>query len=136
MRSRVAAASRKALACHTLGGRTAAALEMIAKSKKVSVAMEACHTLETCTRISPVCCAMFAEKGIVSTVLALIRSCNRSQPHQEMVRCEGGECLRIAYGGGGWGWAATRDATPRTPGPTIRSDGVWRARLRVSAGSH
>jgi len=41
---------------------------------------------EVSTRLSPACCKRMADNHAIPIVLAFIRSCNRSQPHQEVLR--------------------------------------------------
>ncbi len=86
MRRRIAATKARVHPSANLFNRTTSALLVIETSKHLSGVIAAVQTLETCTRLSPVCCAMFAEKNIVTKILALIRGCNRSQPHQELIR--------------------------------------------------
>ena len=86
MRNRIAATAARVVPSGTLWARTHSALDVVARSKSLSEVLRACNALEVSTRLSPVCCAMFASKGIVSTILALITSCNRSKPHIELVR--------------------------------------------------
>ena len=70
-----------------LGSRTADALIALEKGYKDSIELQKlCETLELSTRLSRVCCEQLA-CGAASTLLfRLIRSCNRSAEHQEVLR--------------------------------------------------
>ena len=96
VRRRIAEANSRATPANTLWARTSAALEQLSRSTRLTVVMQACRTVELSTRFSPVCCMMFAERGIVPAIYALIRSCNRSQPHQELLRLALGVLVNTA----------------------------------------
>ena len=42
--------------------------------------------LDVATRLSPACCERMVEVNAVSVIYTLISSCNRSQPHMEIIR--------------------------------------------------
>jgi hypothetical protein len=69
-----------------LGHLTRNALRTLKKGKMISQICKACHTLDTATRYSAKCCAAFTAAGATKALLHLIRSCNRSTPHQEILR--------------------------------------------------
>jgi abnormal spindle-like microcephaly-associated protein len=68
-----------------LGERTNAALLVLQRSKRLSEIMVATTTLETCTRLSRKCCVAFAEAAAPGILYNLIRTCNRSLPHIELL---------------------------------------------------
>ena len=69
-----------------LGHMTRQALHIIKKGKMISQIYKACHTLDTATHFSVKCCGAFTSAGATKALLHLIRSCNRSTPHQEILR--------------------------------------------------
>lgn len=68
-----------------LGNRTRAALLVLRTTKSLSELHAAICTLELSTRLSAVCCAAFAEAGAPQILFSLIRTCNRSLPHVELL---------------------------------------------------
>ena len=68
-----------------LGERTNAALLVLQRSKRLSEIMVAITTLETSTRLSRKCCVAFAEAAAPGILYNLIRTCNRSLPHIELL---------------------------------------------------
>lgn len=68
-----------------LGYRTESALKVLLTSTRLSEIMFAVTTLETATRLSIVCCEEFRRAGAADILLALIRTCNRSLPHVELL---------------------------------------------------
>jgi abnormal spindle-like microcephaly-associated protein len=69
-----------------LGNRTKSALDMLSKAKKLGTVLAACKTLKLSTQLSPPCCVAFAAGGATRTILKYIKTCNRSAPHQEVLR--------------------------------------------------
>jgi abnormal spindle-like microcephaly-associated protein len=68
-----------------LGVRTASALVVLQDSIRLAEIMNAVATLETSTRLSRNCCIAFAECNAPEIVYSLIRTCNRSLPHVELL---------------------------------------------------
>jgi abnormal spindle-like microcephaly-associated protein len=68
-----------------LGYRTESALKVLLTSTRLSEIMFAVTTLEAATRLSIVCCEEFTRAGAADILLALIRTCNRSLPHVELL---------------------------------------------------
>jgi abnormal spindle-like microcephaly-associated protein len=68
-----------------LGYRTESALKVLLTSTRLSEIMSAVTTLEAATRLSIVCCEEFTRAGAADILLALIRTCNRSLPHVELL---------------------------------------------------
>ena len=52
----------------------------------ISQLFKACQLLELSTRISKKCSQSFSAAGAASILFSLIQSCNRSAPHQEILR--------------------------------------------------
>lgn len=69
-----------------LGPQTQASLALLQSGKSISILLRACQTLELSTQLSVRCCEAFAQAQASSVLFGLIRSCNRSTPHQEMLR--------------------------------------------------
>eukprot|EP00615_Pteridomonas_danica_P006954 CAMPEP_0114352584 /NCGR_PEP_ID=MMETSP0101-20121206/18049_1 /TAXON_ID=38822 ORGANISM="Pteridomonas danica, Strain PT" /NCGR_SAMPLE_ID=MMETSP0101 /ASSEMBLY_ACC=CAM_ASM_000211 /LENGTH=223 /DNA_ID=CAMNT_0001493045 /DNA_START=848 /DNA_END=1519 /DNA_ORIENTATION=+ len=69
-----------------LGNRTVDALSKLMNAKKLPQVISACSTLEISTRLSPPCCAAFASGGAASIVFKHMKTCNRSTPHQEVLK--------------------------------------------------
>ncbi len=70
-----------------IGYKTRHALEVLQTSRSLAEIMDAVKSLETSTRLSPLCCVLFTEANAARILLDLIRSCNRSVPHVELVQC-------------------------------------------------
>jgi abnormal spindle-like microcephaly-associated protein len=68
-----------------LGNRTRTALDVLLKSTRLAEIMNAICTLEIATRLSGVCCASFVEAQAPDILFSLIRTCNRSLPHVELL---------------------------------------------------
>lgn len=68
-----------------LGARTASALVVLQNSTRLAEIMNAVTTLETSTRLSRKCCIAFAECNAPEIVYSLVRTCNRSLPHVELL---------------------------------------------------
>eukprot|EP00980_Cylindrotheca_fusiformis_P001667 scaffold381_cov138-Cylindrotheca_fusiformis.AAC.3 len=68
-----------------LGYRTSSALNVLESSTSLAEIMEAVKTLESATRLSLKCCEVFTGTQAAKILLDLIRACNRSLPHVELV---------------------------------------------------
>ena len=68
-----------------LGERTNVALRVLQTSKRLSEIMGAITALETSTRLSRNCCFAFAGAAAPEILYNLIRTCNRSLPHVELL---------------------------------------------------
>eukprot|EP00978_Attheya_sp_CCMP212_P020094 scaffold57136_cov47-Attheya_sp.AAC.4 len=68
-----------------LGVRTFRALKVLQKSKKLSEIMKAMLTLEVSTRLSKRCCGSFAHARAPDILYDVVRTCNRSLPHIELL---------------------------------------------------
>mmetsp|Transcript_12461 Transcript_12461/g.18688 ORF Transcript_12461/g.18688 Transcript_12461/m.18688 type:complete len:1270 (+) Transcript_12461:91-3900(+) len=69
-----------------IGNRTRAALHILRTSKSLAEMTRAIVSLETSTRLSPKCCERFAiDQAPLACLFKLMRSCNRSKPHLELL---------------------------------------------------
>lgn len=68
-----------------LGCRTSSALTVLETSTSLAEIMGAVKTLESSTRLSVKCCEVFTDAQASKILLDLIRACNRSLPHVELV---------------------------------------------------
>ena len=68
-----------------LGARTIAALTVLQTSTRLAEIMTAICTLELSTRYSRPCCEAFAHARATHILLSLIKQCNRSLPHVELL---------------------------------------------------
>jgi len=86
--SRIANANRNAESMPhlTLSSRTAAALFTLQTSTRLTELMAAVKTLEVSTRLSGKCCIAFVNANAFDILYELIRSCNRSLPHVELLQ--------------------------------------------------
>jgi len=86
--TRIRSANEKALSQpqFTLSERTSSALQSLQTSKRLAEIMRAVITLEVSTRLSKTCCISVAEANAPRTLYSLIRSCNRSLPHIELLQ--------------------------------------------------
>jgi abnormal spindle-like microcephaly-associated protein len=69
-----------------LGNQTNEAISILLKGKMISQVLRACQTLELSTQYSTVCCHRFVKSAASKNLFSLICSCNRSTPHQELLR--------------------------------------------------
>ena len=69
-----------------LGNKTREALQILQKGKMISHVFKACQVLETSTYFSLPCCQSFVHASAATILFDLIKSCNRSTPHQELLR--------------------------------------------------
>lgn len=88
MIKRIKAADARAAADPSLklGKQTMAALKVLQTGKMISQLLSACQTLELSSQVSRYCCEAFAQAGASDILFSLLRSCNRSTPHQELLR--------------------------------------------------
>lgn len=86
IRNNLKEATKTATDDKKLGNRTESALDYLLKYKQLSHILEALIHLETSTRLSPACCQRMVNVNAVGVIYRLIQSCNRSQPHMEIIR--------------------------------------------------
>ena len=82
----IANANSKANPSLRLSNQTAEALSVLQNGRMISQLFKACQLLELATRVSKKCSHTFATAGAASILFSLIQSCNRSAPHQEILR--------------------------------------------------
>ncbi|XP_067661837.1 abnormal spindle-like microcephaly-associated protein homolog [Haliotis asinina] len=95
-RARCHEASQNATEDKKLGNRTTSALDYLLEYKSVSHILEALIHLDVATRLSPRCCQRLVEVHAVHVIYRLIRSCNRSLPHMEMIKYSVNILLNLA----------------------------------------
>jgi abnormal spindle-like microcephaly-associated protein len=83
---KIADAKARSQPALTLGKQTTSALQTLQSGKMISHLLQACQTLELSTSVSSRCASAFAECGASTILFSLIRSCNRSKPHQELLK--------------------------------------------------
>ncbi|KAF9969284.1 hypothetical protein BGZ73_008457 [Actinomortierella ambigua] len=69
-----------------LGNRTTMALDILLSSGQLSSVLKACYHLDVVTRLSKNSCLRLVEHNVVNIIFRLIKSCNRSQPHMEVLK--------------------------------------------------
>lgn len=86
-RRRLAALAAEARADpgRVLGNRTIAALDVLRTSSKLTDIIKACTELEISTRLSVSCCERFVAARAPLVLYRLMRTCNRSKPHLELI---------------------------------------------------
>ncbi|KAK3591436.1 hypothetical protein CHS0354_033435 [Potamilus streckersoni] len=85
-RKRCEEARRSATEDKKLYNRTSSALDYLLKCKHLSQILDALMNLDVSTKLSSVCCEKFVEENAVPVIYKLIRSCNRSMPHMEIIK--------------------------------------------------
>ena len=70
----------------TIGMKTLDAVNTLEIAKTIPDVLHAVKTLEMTTQLSSECCKIFATTHSPTTLFSLIRSCNRSSPHQELLK--------------------------------------------------
>ncbi|XP_067893808.1 abnormal spindle-like microcephaly-associated protein isoform X2 [Heterodontus francisci] len=87
IRHRIQQANQNSTEEQKLCNRTAVALDYILKYKHFSHILAALQHLEVATRLSSICCENLARSGATPIILILIRSCNRSVPSMDVIKC-------------------------------------------------
>ncbi|KAL4219252.1 hypothetical protein ACF0H5_021834 [Mactra antiquata] len=85
LRKRIKEATESATKEKTLGNRTSSALDFLLKYKQISEVLMALKCLDVSTRLSGVCCEKMVETNAISVLYKLLRCCNRSIPHMEII---------------------------------------------------
>lgn len=68
-----------------IGYKTMSALQQLQNSRSLSEIMAAIRVLEMATRLSEQCCESFSRAKAADILFSLIRTCNRSLPHVELL---------------------------------------------------
>ncbi|GCB61743.1 hypothetical protein scyTo_0007102 [Scyliorhinus torazame] len=87
IRRRIERANQNSTEEQKLCNRTAVALDYILKFKHFPHILAALQHLEVATRLSPICCENLARSGATPIILILIKSCNRSVPSMDVIKC-------------------------------------------------
>ncbi|KAK3088174.1 hypothetical protein FSP39_015668 [Pinctada imbricata] len=96
IRQRIEEANRSATEEKKLCNRTASALDYLLKYKHLSQILDALMHLDVATRLSSHCCVRMVEVNAVQVIYTLIQSCNRSQPHMEIINYSVSILLNLA----------------------------------------
>lgn len=91
LRKRLEDVTKKATDDKKLSNRFASGFNHLMKYKQISEILQALVNLEVASRLSPVCCAQLAEGNAAPVILTIIRGCNRSVPHIEIIKY----CIQI-----------------------------------------
>ncbi|KAG1659255.1 Abnormal spindle-like microcephaly-associated [Nymphon striatum] len=86
IRLRLKIASKEATEDMKLCHRTKSALDYLLGYKSITTILAALQHLDVVTRLSSVCCEKLAEGNAVETIFTLVKSCNRSLPHMEVIK--------------------------------------------------
>ncbi len=62
------------------------ALDILHNGSMISQYIKACQSLLACTKYSRGICELFVFRGSSVILFRLLQSCNRSTPHQELLR--------------------------------------------------
>ncbi|XP_078074264.1 abnormal spindle-like microcephaly-associated protein [Mustelus asterias] len=87
IRRRIEQANQNSTEEQKLCNRTAVALDYVLKFRHFSDILAALQHLEVATRLSSICCENLARSGATPIILSLIRSCNRSVPSMDVIKC-------------------------------------------------
>ncbi|VDI49418.1 abnormal spindle-like microcephaly-associated protein [Mytilus galloprovincialis] len=96
IRKRVEKANRSATEENKLGNRMASALDYLLRYKQLSHILEVLIHLDVATRLSAACCEKFVSVNAVHVIYRLMRGCNRSQPHMELIKYSVSILLNLA----------------------------------------
>lgn len=69
-----------------LGNRAEMGLNLLLTSSHMSVVLKACFHLDAATSLSRECCARLINHDAIRIIFKLIKSCNRSKPHMEVLK--------------------------------------------------
>lgn len=130
-------AQRIAIACRdkergitkTLRSRTTEALRVLASSKQLTHVLVACTELEVATRLSSACSIACLKVNAAPSLFALVRSCDRSPAHQQLVRKAVGTLRNICT----WGPQFAGKVCKAREGPSVLLDvlQMFRDELRI-----
>ncbi|XP_068734820.1 abnormal spindle-like microcephaly-associated protein homolog [Montipora capricornis] len=85
-RKRIESANAAATESMKLCNRTRSALDFLLQCKNISRIVGALTNLEVVTRLSEVCCQQVVEDGALPVIFKVIKKCNRSLPHLEVIK--------------------------------------------------
>lgn len=99
-RRRCSKAAQEATEAQCIGTRTALALSQLLNYRQLSHVIEAVANLSAAARLSPACCQRMVADGAITVLYRLLRGCNRSLPHLEVVQHTVNILLSLAKVGG------------------------------------
>lgn len=85
-RRKVVEATLNATEDKKLCNRTRCALDYLLCCRQLSMVLDAVINLDVATRLSSRCCEWMVEEGAQAVLFKLIRGCNRSLPHMEIIK--------------------------------------------------
>ncbi|PFX15185.1 Abnormal spindle-like microcephaly-associated protein-like [Stylophora pistillata] len=85
-RKRIKSANAAATESMKLCNRTRSALDFLLQCKNISKIVGALVNLEVVTRLSEVCCQQVVKDGALPVIFKVIKKCNRSLPHLEVIK--------------------------------------------------
>lgn len=85
-RKRIEFANAAATESMKLCNRTRSALDFLLQCKNISRIVGALVNLEVVTRLSEVCCQQVVKDGALPVIFKVIKKCNRSLPHLEVIK--------------------------------------------------
>ncbi|XP_020629211.1 abnormal spindle-like microcephaly-associated protein homolog isoform X2 [Orbicella faveolata] len=85
-RKRIKSANAAATEPMKLCNRTRSALDFLLQCKNISRIVGALVNLEVVTRLSEVCCQQVVKDGALPVIFKVIKKCNRSLPHLEVIK--------------------------------------------------
>ncbi|GAB1599350.1 spindle-like microcephaly-associated homolog [Argonauta hians] len=86
LRYRLVAATKEATEDKKLMSRFAKGFDQLMKCKQLSEVLYALINLEAASRLSPICCLQLARGNAVPVIYNIIKGCNRSVPHMELIK--------------------------------------------------
>jgi hypothetical protein len=88
LRRRITAAAASAAAApqSTLGARCVRAMKTLHCSDNLTAVLRALLVLQSCTRLSVECCRLAGDADAATVLFGIVRSCNRSAPHQHVIQ--------------------------------------------------
>ncbi|XP_076352254.1 abnormal spindle-like microcephaly-associated protein homolog [Tachypleus tridentatus] len=96
IRERLKTVNANATEDKKLCNRTTSALDFLLRCRNLSYILSALMHLDVVTRLSASCCEKIAEGSAVEILFQLIRSCNRSLPHMELIKYSTNILLNLA----------------------------------------
>ncbi|XP_052827235.1 abnormal spindle-like microcephaly-associated protein homolog [Octopus bimaculoides] len=86
LRQRLVAVTKEATEDKKLISRFAKGFDQLMKFKHLSDVLHALVNLEAASRLSPVCCLQLARENAIPVIYNIIKGCNRSVPHMELIK--------------------------------------------------
>ncbi|CAI9716381.1 spindle-like microcephaly-associated homolog [Octopus vulgaris] len=86
LRQRLLAVTKEATEDKKLISRFAEGFDQLMKFKQLSDVLHALVNLEAASRLSPVCCLQLARENAIPVIYNIVKGCNRSVPHMELIK--------------------------------------------------